>query len=258
MAELFAQHTLAVYKITFNALRDVEKLFDPSNINGNDVIDIFCDFCKGSSVPAQVEESERFVGIDDYRRADCYVLTKLKSGRAGVSVSVFDTRAKCDSGISYDEAMAGMVESRMLLWRTAGLGYALACVESVPNGGGITTPLTMLKRHMNTLHIGATMRYERIEEAEALNAFSGIEEIELRRYVKPKDVSDDSVVNLGTISHILKHKPRVLMPLSLVGLIRKDRKVVAGYLGIQADYDEREEIYFTLRQKKWWSTQVFS
>lgn len=249
MSEIYAQHTMALYKIKFNAWQNADEIIDPSDVCGHDSLDLFCDFCTECSTPAQVEDSERFIGIKSYSKTMDYVFATISSGRAGMSVSVFDTQKQCDSGISYSEVMAGMVDSRILLRRTAGLGYALACVESVPNGAGVTTPLTMFKRFVNKMRMGATMRYERLEEAEALNAFSGIEEIELRRYLKPKDICDDSIINLGTVSHIMKHRQRVLMPLNLIRRIIDDKDVVAGYLGVSADFDGREDVLVRLRQK---------
>ena len=87
-----------------------------------------------------------------------------------------------------------------------------------------------------------------MQEAEALRAFRGIEEIELRRYGRPNDVGDPTVVNAGPISYRIGHKPRLLMPLVLLEGFLRDRKAVAEYVGVEANYDGREDLFVTLRK----------
>lgn len=250
MAELYAQRTLAVYRIWLTERGKPDDVLDAADVHGYDVLDIFSDFCaEMKKDPAQVNDSERFIR---FRRCEVHgdmAFAEMESGRAGLSVSIMNTRTFEDAG-SYKEDMAGLVPSRMVLRRTPGIGYAVACVESVPNGGGVTTPLTMFRSFANSKRLGATMRYERIEESEALNAFSGIEEIELRRYRKPDDVSDGVVANIGAVSYLLRHAKRKLMPLALFDGFLRDGKAVAKYVGVETDYSGREDIFVTLRRKE--------
>lgn len=250
MADLYAQRTLAVYRVWLTERGKPDEVLDAADAHGKDILDLFGDFCaEMKTAPAQVNESERFIR---FRRCDFIgdiAFAEMESGRAGLSVSIMDTRTFEDAG-SYREDMAGLVPSRMVLRRTPGFGYAVACIESVPNGGGVTTPLTMFRTFSNSKRFGTTMRYERIEELEALNAFTGIEEIELKRYRRPDDVSDSVVANLGAVSHMLRHAKRKLMPLSLVDGFLKDRRAVAEYVGVETEYSGREEIFVTLRSKE--------
>ena len=209
---------------------------------------MFHEFCDVGKVPAQVNDSERFIRFLECSVDGDTAFAKVESGRAGLSVSVMDTRTFEDTG-SYREDMAGLVPSRIMLRRTPGLGYAVACIESVPNGGGVTTPLTMFRNFSNGKGLGITLKYERIEETEALNAFSGIEDIELRRYGRPNDVSDSRVANVGVISHAIHHVRGKLMPLSLFDGFLGSKKLVAEYVGVETAYDGREEINVTLRCK---------
>ncbi len=248
MAEIYASRSMVVYRVWFNALRDADKVVDAADLSGQDVLDLFQEFCAASCAPSQINDSERFIRLGSCERRRDLVLTRFESGRAGLHVSVLDTNTMSESGISYDEDMAGMVESRMLLRRTPGIGYALACIESVPNGGGVTSPLTMFRRFVSSKKLGVTMRYEHVQETEAIKAFSGIEEIELRRYARPDDVGDPTVVNAGPISYRIGHKPRFLMPLVLLEDFLRDKAAVAEYVGVETGYDGREELYVTLRQ----------
>lgn len=248
MAEIYASRSMVVYRVWFNALRDANKVVDAADLSGQDVLELFREFCTISCIPSQIDGSERFIRLGACELRRDLALTRFESGRAGLHVSVLDTNTMSESGISYDEDMAGMVESRMLLRRTPGIGYALACIESVPNGGGVTSPLNMFRRFVSSKKLGVTMRYEHVQETEAIKAFKGIEEIELRRYARPDDVGDPTVVNAGSISYRIGHKPRYLMPLVLLEDFLRDRTAVAEYVGVEAEYDGREELYVTLRQ----------
>ena len=248
MAEIYASRSMVVYRVWFNALRNADKVVDAADLSGQDVLELFREFCTISCIPSQIDDSERFIKLGACELRRDLALTRFESGRAGLHVSVLDTNTMSESGISYDEDMAGMVESRMLLRRTPGIGYALACIESVPNGGGVTSPLTMFRRFVSSKKLGVTMRYEHVQETEAIKAFTGIEEIELRRYARPDDVGDPTVVNAGSISYRIGHKPRYLMPLVLLEDFLRDRTAVAEYVGVEAEYDGREELYVTLRQ----------
>lgn len=248
MAEIYAARSMVVYRVWFNALRDAEKIMETSDLSGTDVLDLFEEFCSANAAPSQIDGSERFIRFGSCERRRDSDLAKFESGRAGLHVLVLDTNTMSESGMSYDEDMAGMVESRMLLRRTVGIGYALACVESVPNGGGVTSPLTMFRRFVSSKRLGVTMHYEHVQETEAIRAFRGIEEIELRRYSRPDDVSDQTVVNVGFVSHQIRHKSRLLMPLELMRGFLQDRRSVAEYVGVEAEYDGREELFVTLRK----------
>ena len=250
MADMFAPRSLALYKVRFNARGDAGKIEDPANLGGKDVLELLSDFWNESSDPIQVSDSERFVAFRGCKVDSDHAFAKFSSGRAGLRVSVLDTKSLTDSGIEYGENMAGMVESRFFFRRTPGIGYAIACIESIPNGGGVTPPLTLFKRHVGGSGLGVTASFERMQEIEALNGFKGIEEIEVRRYAKPKDVSDGTVVNSGPFTaHKIGHKRGSFMPLALMDGFLKDRRAVADYLGISVDYDGSEDLYVTLRQK---------
>lgn len=229
-------------------MRDTKRIVDVSDLSGSDVLELFEEFCSANVTPSQIDGSERFIRFSSCERRQDSNLVKFDSGRAGLHVSVLDTNTMSESGMSYDEDMAGMVESRMLLRRTPGIGYALACVESVPNGGGATSPLTMFRRFVGAKRLGVTMHYEHVQETEAIRAFRGIEEIGLRRYCRSNDVGDPTVVNVGFVSHQIRHKSRLLMPLELMRGFLQDRRLVAEYIGIETEYDGREELYVTLRR----------
>lgn len=248
MSGIYAARSLVVYRVWFNLLRDTKKTIDPTDLDGNDILDLFDEFCTTNVCPSQIETSERFIRFESCDRHQNHILVKFDSGRAGLHVSVLDTNTMQESGISYGEDMAGMVGSRMLLRRTRGLGYALVCIESVPNGGGVTAPLTMFRKFVRTRNLGVTMRFEHVQETEAIKAFSGIEEIELKRYARPDDVSNPTVINAGPITHRIGHKSRRLMPLELMKEFLLDRRAVAEYVGVEAEYSGREELYVTLRK----------
>lgn len=248
-SEMHAARTLAVYKVTFNERGDSNKIEDPSDLRGRDVLGLLSDFWNQMVEPVRLNESERFVSFEGCEVDGDLAFARFSSGRAGLHVSVLDTTSLSKSGIEYGESMAGMVQSRFVFRRTPGIGYAIACVESIPNGGGVTPPLTLFKRHIAGSGIGVTMKFEQVQELEALNGFKGIEEIEIKRYAKPDDVSRGTVVNSGPISHRLGHKRGALMPLSLFDGFLNNRRAVAEYVGATLDYDGDEDLFVTLRQK---------
>lgn len=249
MCAVYAKRTMSLYLVTFNKARSSEGPIDPKVICGKDPSALFEEFCSASRTMTQVNDSERFIYFTSCHSLDGGMIAKYMSGRAGLNVSVVDTNTRKDSGISYGEDQAGMVESRIFFRFVYGFNYAIACVESVPNGGGVTVPLTMFCRYVSKEKMGVTARFEHIQEQRALDAFTGIEQIEVRRYKKPDDVADDLVAGVGHFSHIIAHKQRRLLPKALFNGFLHDRNAIAEYMGVRTDYDGREDVIVTLRQK---------
>lgn len=248
MPGLFAMHSLVVYRLWANTYRHKEERLDVSNYGNKPLLDYIFSFVNDNNAPFQVNEGERFIQFDSYRQINDSVLINLKSGRAGLHVDVVDTRTMTDSGISYTEEMAGMVPSRLLIKCTSGLGYALIGIESVPNGGGASVPVTALKNYIASHSTGISLKSERVQERSALDAFTGVEQFELRRYRPSKNIEDGTVANVGTMSFIAKHKRGLRIPLATIDMI-KDKKAVAEYFGVTSNYSGREEVFATLKQR---------
>lgn len=157
MPGLFAMHSLVVYRLWANTYRHKEERLDVSNYGNKPLQDYIFSFVNDNNAPFQVNEGERFIQFDSYRQINDNILVNLKSGRAGLRVDVVDTRKMTDSGISYTEEMAGMVPSRLLIKCTPGLGYALIGIESVPNGGGASVPVTALKNYIANQTTGISL-----------------------------------------------------------------------------------------------------
>lgn len=248
MPGLFAMHSLVVYRLWANTYRHKKDRLDVSNYGDKPLADYIVDFVNDNKSPFQVNEGERFIQFDSYVQIKDSVLVNLKSGRAGLRVDVVDTRTMTDSGISYTEEMAGMVPSRLLIKCTPGFGYALIGIESVPNGGGVTVPVTALKNYISRHSTGIALKSERVQEKSALDAFTGIEKFELRRYRPSNNIEDGTVANVGTMSFIANHKKGLSIPLAALDMV-KDKKAVAEYFGVSCDYSGREEVLATLKQR---------
>lgn len=126
--------------------------------------------------------------------------------------------------------------------------YALIGIESVPNGGGASVPVTALKNYIANQTTGISLKSERVQERSALDAFTGVEQFELRRYRPSKNIEDGTVTNVGTMSFIAKHKRGLRIPLATIDMI-KDKKAVAEYFGVTSNYSGREEVFATLKQR---------
>lgn len=53
-----------------------------------------------------------------------------------------------------------------------------------------------------------------MQEKSALDAFTGIEKFELRRYRPSNNIEDGTVANVGTMSFIANHKKGLSIPLA--------------------------------------------
>ena len=90
---------------------------------------------------------------------------------------------------------------------------------------------------------------EQVQEEQALKAFKGIEEIEVRRYVRSSDRSEGVIIEPAYISHIVKHKRNMLFPLRLINDFFNDKSSLTAVLGIPDEFDGKEEYKVRLRGK---------
>lgn len=245
MAALYARRTLVVYRVYLREPRKKDRVYRIDDIDGRDYFDILSDYCSSSNNLIQIGGSERFLRIGNCRVNRDLALVGMQSGRAGIGGAIVNTRTSTESyGYGSDEA--GMVNSRAIFYRKAGLGYALACIERVPNDAGSTPLLVSLKDHLKDCGVKAVLEYEQIKQEEALKAFKGIEDIEVRRYARSSDISEGLLTESRYVSHIARHKPRRLFPFAVLEDLH-DRKSRSAWLGIPEEYDGKEEVRMTLR-----------
>lgn len=246
MADFFARRTLAVYRIWFEIPRRSDEFFPIDNIDGHDVLDVFEGFCFEENKLMQLDNSERFLWIKDVKKEPSYCLASVQSGRAGVAGSVVNT-ATAEEKYGYGVNEADMVASRFALYRYEGHGYAIACIERVPNDAGSTVMLSAFKKYFRDKKIRAVFRREQVKQEQALKAFKGIEDIEVRRYTKAADRSDGLSIESEYISHIARHKRRKFFPLHIAKDIAEDRKSLTAILGIPEEHDGREDVMIRLK-----------
>lgn len=244
MSALFARHTLVVYRIDFRQPRKND-LYRIDDVDGHDILDLVDDFCSTHDPLIQIRDTEKFLRIENHTREENLVIIDLQSGRAGLGGSIVNTRTTKESyGYGADEA--GMVDSRVVFYRREGYGYALVCVERVPNDAGSTALLSSFKSFLRESNVKGIMEHEQIKRDEAVLAFKGVEDIEVRRYAKSTDISDGLLTESRYISHIAKHKPRQFFPFSMIDALA-NRQSRSAWLGIPEDFDGREEVRYTLR-----------
>lgn len=244
MAALFARHTMVVYRIEFKKPRTDEK-YRIDDIDGNDILDLFEGYCASPDPLIQISDTERFLRIGSHERNGNLAVVNLQSGRAGIGGSIVSTRTTKEVyGYSADEA--GMVNSRFALYRREGYGYALACIERVPNDAGKTPLLVSFKSYLKDSNVKGIMDYEQMTQEEVIQAFKGITDIEVRRYSRSTDVSDGLLTESRYISHIAKHKPRSFFPFAMIQELT-NRSNLSAWLGIPEEFDGHEEVRYTLK-----------
>ena len=246
MAELYARRTLVVYRVWFNEPRKTDEVFRIDDVVGHDALSFFEDFCREENGLIQLRESERFLRIKDITRDDDWCFASIQSGRAGVVGSVVNTMT-AEEAYGYGASEAGMVSSRFMFLRRRGYGYAIACVERVPNDAGSTAMLSAFANYFRNRKVRATFKCEQVKQEQALKAFKGIEDIEVRRYTKKSDRSDGLNVESKYISHIAKHKRGRLFPLHIARDIVDDKRSLTSMLGIPETFEGREDIRIRLK-----------
>lgn len=248
MKTLSVRRTLVVYRLWLNKPGKPDEVFWTNDIAGIDILEVFGEFCRNEKDLIQVSDTERFLMVGTPAQdSDCCFVT-VQSGRAGVSGSVINT-ATAEKSYGYGANEADMVSSRFVLIRRKEYGYALACVERVPNDAGPTVVLSAFEGYIKKGQIRASVNREQVQEEQALKAFKGIEEIEVRRYVRSSDRSEGVIIEPAYISHIVKHKRNMLFPLRLINDIFNDKSSLTAVLGIPDEFDGKEEYKVRLRGK---------
>lgn len=248
MAGLYARRTLVVYRLWFTEPRNTDAVFMIDDVCGHDVIDLFRQFSDEENGLIQLGDSERFLKIRTLNCDSALYFASVQSGRAGVVGAVVNTET-AEEEYGYGNNEAGMVFSRFCLSRREGYGYALACIERVPNDAGSTAVLRAFEKYFRSKKIQATIKREHIQREQALKAFKGIEDIEVRRYTRSKDRSDGLTMESKYISHIAKHKRGRLFPINIMHKITEDKGSLTAVLGIPEEYEGREDV--RIRLKGW-------
>lgn len=259
--KIYVAHSMTLFKFHLYKREDSDAIFDPTNIQGEDLFDLF-DRCVSELEGIQrIKNTEKFVQLSECifnenlpTLTKDSALLKMQCGKAGSKFTLQSTQEEANEALPddvFDENTAAMVDTRVYLRRKSGFSYALACVESVSGYSKTDALFIVFKDFIERNLDGVELHIEPLQIQGALNKyFSGILDIELRRYMANSRVDSANVIpKADIVRHIIKHAPREKMSLSLFDGFLNDNKKIRDYLGVK-EYKGREELYVSLKLKR--------
>ena len=203
----YAPHSMVMYKVTVNHRGDPENLFSVNDVNGKTLAELFAMFCdsvQGDFITQ--ENSLKHVIVKSSRTLPgrAAALAYLASGSSGENFEVFNTASAMKES-EFDSTRATLVESRCLIACDYGDGYALMCVEHSTNAAGDTALFTPFRRYLRIIDEEAVIEFEPVTEREALEAFTAVDSIVVKKYLESKDITDTLVREGDCVTLSLTH-----------------------------------------------------
>lgn len=240
--DVYSARTLCVYKLVFNQRRKPDNILDIHDLDGSSVIKHFSNFANSpNSRSTNTGDSVRVYRLKSTGEEDDeYILANIESGIAGENRVVFDTESELDVS-KMTPSQAALVATRVLL-TTKGTGneYALLCVEHASGAGGDTVSISAFKNYLGSAAPNVVMKHEPVMEKEALDAFTSIEQVAIKYYLKQGDIADSLIKESDYITLSYNHKRNRPFSLSLLENIKtlKDRRnTLVGLKGSIVDND---------------------
>lgn len=143
---------LVAYKIMFNRRGNPDDIINVDDLSGKTALEHFEDFCNHSN--------NKLIPLND----------------------------TSEESYSYSGSDAGMVPSRCFIPNVYSRDYILVLVEHSKGGAGDTALFVPFRKYLDMVdHNIVTKNPESITEAEAIDSFVSVEDIELKRYIEPSD-----------------------------------------------------------------------
>lgn len=233
-SELHAERSLVLYKLRFNRRGTHDDVLDPHKLMGRSATALFQGFCASRwSDVVRVAKSDKFVTVTRCDEYDGGVLASYYSGRAGENGRIVNTET-ADVEHRYGGNSAPMTQSRLYVRLLPGAMYAIACVEHVNGAAGDTALLNEFRKYLFEAEHGVVLSREQVLIAEAMEAFTSVENVEFRTYVARPDIADNVRGTAGEDDYVsikLNHRRRHPFPMSFLEDLLRDRSSVRTMFG---------------------------
>ena len=248
----YAPRSMVAYKVKFNRRGHPDDLVCIDDVQGLSVGDLFFSFCMNDAGRLQeAAAGGKYLSLFEPQRVEGGVTVKLLSGLGGEARQVFDIESS-EKRFDIAESDASMVPIRCLLsWRRTGRSYAILCVEHASGAAGDTVLFRPFRSYLKSVVPDVVVSFEPVIEAEALEAFDSLEEIEIKRYVEQGDMADRITREGDYISYKLGHMRGRPFSLDFVRELltgKTDRSVLLGIGGTFLDSD-RSVVSVSLRDR---------
>lgn len=249
----YAPRSMVAYKISFNRRGHPDEAVPIDEIGGADVGDLFFGFCQNDAGRLQeAAAGGKYLNMLEPRRIDDGVMATLLSGLGGEERQVYDTES-AEKRFDIAESDASMVTVRCLLsWKRTGRGYAILCVEHASGSAGDTVLFRPFRSYLKSVAPNVVVDFESVVEAEALDSFSSLEEVEVKRYLEQGDLADRLTREGDYVTYKLGHMRGRPFGLGFVKELltgESDKSALLGLRGTFLDSD-RSVVSVSLRDRR--------
>lgn len=229
-----AERTHIAHKLEFNARNYTDEIFAPSDLDGENLADIFYNWCVNSVLSDTCDSTYQILlnAKEAHRISPHVVLVTADIGRWGEPSDVYSaSRGIKVSNLEEDDAPT--VETRIALFVPPRGDIALYFSEYCGKECGGTRLLPCFSRFWNEYKPGITMQRSRVIDADAWNESATLRLVEVRSLAQTSDRADAPQAVSGTISHTLRPRRNARLSNSLIDLFRKHPQ--AAYKMLEID-----------------------
>lgn len=249
----YAPRSMVAYKISFNRRGRPDEVVPIDAIDGTSVGDLFFGFCQGDAGRLQeAATGGKYLRLFGARRIDDGVMAKLLSGLGGEERQVYDIKS-AEKKFDIAESDASMVTVRCFLsWKRTGRGYAILCVEHASGAAGDTVLFRPFRSYLRSVAPNVVVDFEPVVEAEALESFSSLEEVEVKRYLEQGDLADRLTREGDYVAYKLGHMRGRPFGIGFVKELltgKSDKSTLLGLRGTFLDSD-RSVVSVSLKDRR--------
>lgn len=249
----YAPRSMVAYKISFNRRGRPDEVIPIDAIDGTNVGDLFFGFCQGDAGRLQeASTGGKYLRLFGARRIDDGVMAKLLSGLGGEERQVYDIKS-AEKKFDIAESDASMVTVRCFLsWKRTGRGYAILCVEHASGAAGDTVLFRPFRSYLRSVAPNVVVDFEPVVESEALESFSSLEEVEVKRYLEQGDLADRLTREGDYVAYKLGHMRGRPFGIGFVKELltgKSDKSTLLGLRGTFLDSD-RSVVSVSLKDRR--------
>lgn len=249
----YAPRSMVAYKISFNRRGHPDDPVLIDELDGMSVGDLFFGFCRNDAGRLQeASTGGKYLSLFEARRIDDGVMVRLLSGLGGEERQVYDIKS-AEKRFDIAESDASMVPIRCLLsWKGTGRGYAILCVEHASGAAGDTVLFRPFRSYLRSACPNVVVDFEPVIEAEALDSFASLEEVEVKRYLEQDDLADRLTREGDYVAYKLGHMRGRPFNLGFVKELltgKTDRSTLLGLKGSFLDSD-RSVVSISLKDRR--------
>lgn len=216
-----AERTLIAHKLEFNTRRFTDETYAPSDIEGEDLTDIFYNWCANAQLGDTCDNKYQILlnAKKVHRPSPYIVLVNTDIGRWGEPADVYSA-SKGIKVSNLEEDHAPTVETRIALLVPPQGDIALYFSEYCGRECGGTRLLPCFSKFWYEYKPDVTMKKSRAIDADAWNESATLRQVEVKSFAKTSDRADASKDIFGTISHVLRPKRNKRLSNALIDLFR--------------------------------------